>query len=380
MAGEPTRRRRSDARGLAGHIALAAAALLVTLGCVEIALRSFGPDRTEGTHDASRADGLPDAALYVRRPDGGVALRADAKVVVHGHAVSGRRVEIRTNALGFRGAPLGPRPPGVRRIAVLGDSVTFGDYVDEDETFPAALEAALRQRDPRVEVMNAGVGSIGVPDLPPLLESALAAEPDLVLVALYLNDAEPSLFVPPPAAWTRGSRLAALVEQRIAQRRVERAFRARMAARQPALDAFLAAHPIDPDADPRRDPRGFDREVVAAFTDWGYAWSPAAWREIEAGMSVLRDRARAANVAIAAVLLPVRLQVEASAVHAEPQALFAAAMERLGIPHADVLPALRREASAGAAPLYYDHCHYTPRGNRVVAAAIAAWLGSQPGS
>jgi lysophospholipase L1-like esterase len=287
--------------------------------------------------------------------------------------VSGRRVAIRTNAIGFRGPPLGAKPPGVRRLAVLGDSITFGDYVDEDETLPAAIEAVLRARGACVEVMNAGVGSVGVGDLPALLESALRAEPDEVLVALYLNDAEPSLFVPPPPPWARFSRLAALALQRAGHWRAERAWRTRMAARQPALEAFLASHAVDENADPLRDPRGFDREIVAAFADWGYAWSPAAWREIEAGMEILRDRARAADVAIGAVLLPVRLQVEASALRAEPQGSFATAMDRLGIPHHDVMPALRR-AAAEDRPLYYDHCHYTARGNRIVGEAIAAWL------
>jgi hypothetical protein len=33
---------------------------------------------------------------------------------------------------------------GELRILVLGDSITFGDYVDEDETYPAALERRLQ--------------------------------------------------------------------------------------------------------------------------------------------------------------------------------------------------------------------------------------------
>jgi lysophospholipase L1-like esterase len=250
---------------------------------------------------------------------------------------------------------------------MLGDSVTFGDYVAEDETLPAALERALAAHEHRVEVVNAGVGSIGAADMPPLLEQALGARPDLVLVGLYLNDAQRSLFLEPAHGWGRRSRAVAWLQGRVARWRVERAWNAQIEARRPALDAFLAGHRVD---------AGFDREVATAFADWGYAWSPQAWREIEAAVAPLRDRARGAGVPIAVVLLPVRLQVESEHLRAEPQRHFASTMERLGVPHGDVLPALRRAAATTTAPLFYDHCHYTPLGNQVVGEAIAAWLNA----
>ena len=64
------------------------------------------------------------------------------------------------------------RAPG-RRVLCLGDSYIFGDFVDDDEAFPAALQVALERRVPHrpLEVINAGVNGYTIID-----EAALAEE------------------------------------------------------------------------------------------------------------------------------------------------------------------------------------------------------------
>jgi hypothetical protein len=57
--------------------------------------------------------------------------------------------------------PLAPRP-GVLRIAIFGDSFTFGDEVRQDETWGAALERALAARGVAAEVLNFGVNAYGM--------------------------------------------------------------------------------------------------------------------------------------------------------------------------------------------------------------------------
>jgi lysophospholipase L1-like esterase len=382
MAREPTSRptprsaHRERLRRAVSRIALASGAVALALGALELALRAGSTQGAEPRDGATRvAAGIPDEALYVRTPEGGLALRPSARVVIRGHAVSGRTIEIRTNARGFRGGELEPRSAGRRRIVALGDSVTFGDYVEEGETWPAALERALAARGVRAEVVNAGVGSIGVADMGPLLAGPVrAVDPDLVLVALYLNDAQRSLFVAPPPRWVRRSRLLALVSARVARLRAEQEWHALLESRRGERERFLATHPTDDRADWRDDPRGFDREVAAAFADWGYAWSEGAWREIERGVASLREVARAHGLRLAVVLFPVRHQVESRALRSEPQRAFAAAMDRLGLPHGDPLLALRRMATSTTGSLFYDHCHYTPAGNAAVAEALADFV------
>src|SRR5581483_189566 len=55
--------------------------------------------------------------------------------------------------------PLPAEHDGVFRIVCLGDSITFGFNVDQDETFPRRLERLLNQRHPGhpVEVVNTAV-------------------------------------------------------------------------------------------------------------------------------------------------------------------------------------------------------------------------------
>ncbi len=103
--------------------------------------------------------------------------------------------EIRANSLGIRGPEIEiPRPPGVYRILMLGDSFTMGKGVAEDETFSARLEARLNRRvaelpHERYEVINAGVDSFS-----PLLEFLQlrhlhdAIEPNMVVVNIDMSD------------------------------------------------------------------------------------------------------------------------------------------------------------------------------------------------
>jgi lysophospholipase L1-like esterase len=100
-----------------------------------------------------------------------------------------REVRYRINADGFRDRIRSrPKPDGVFRILALGDSVTFGYGVEEDETYPMRLEASFAATD-RIEVLNLGVGGYN-----PYTEAMLLADlgpayqPDLVLVQFCIND------------------------------------------------------------------------------------------------------------------------------------------------------------------------------------------------
>jgi len=89
------------------------------------------------------------------------------------------------------------------------------------------------------------------------------------------------------------------------------------------------------------------------------------------GVAALRAESESQGVPLVVVLFPVRHQVEARPLRAEPQQAFAAGMNRMGLRHADPLDALRSTFTADPASLFYDHCHYTPRGNEIVAEPIA---------
>ena len=105
--------------------------------------------------------------------------------LTHGHPV-------RINAWGFRGAEwTATKPANTFRILVLGDSLTFGQGVEESEVYTTMMEKALVTRFPRqkVEVINTGVqGYSAVDEMNTLNKIGDLLKPDLVLMGFYEND------------------------------------------------------------------------------------------------------------------------------------------------------------------------------------------------
>ncbi|MBS1105929.1 MAG: putative GDSL-lipase [Deltaproteobacteria bacterium] len=108
------------------------------------------------------------------------------------HESADFRVGVRVNALGMRGAeqPL-EKPPGTRRLLVLGDSFAFGWGVEDAETFPARLEARWRSASHPIDVLDAAVpGYAADQHWIYLRERGFALAPDVIVLALCQNDAE----------------------------------------------------------------------------------------------------------------------------------------------------------------------------------------------
>ena len=106
--------------------------------------------------------------------------------------VARAEVDYRINALGLRGPETTlDKPAGVKRVAVLGDSVAFGYWVDEKDAFPRQLEAMLGAGGARVEVLDFGVPGYNLDqETEALRAKALEFSPDLVVIAFCLNDLE----------------------------------------------------------------------------------------------------------------------------------------------------------------------------------------------
>ena len=90
------------------------------------------------------------------------------------------------NARGYRGREYGPRKaPGRTRIVMLGDSITFGHRVRDDQTFSAILDS----RTGRFEVVNLGVEGYGTDqELIVLQGEGLGYRPDVVILNFCPND------------------------------------------------------------------------------------------------------------------------------------------------------------------------------------------------
>jgi len=105
---------------------------------------------------------------------------------------------VRTNEHGLRRTGQSytkTKPPGALRILLVGDSVTYGLWVREGETFGERLRALLAERmAPReVEVINAGVpGYSSWQGLAYFRRAGVAFEPDYATVCFGYNDQNPS--------------------------------------------------------------------------------------------------------------------------------------------------------------------------------------------
>ncbi len=104
------------------------------------------------------------------------------------------RVDVRTSAVALRGADPDPTH-AYPRVLGLGDSLTFGQGVREQETF---LQVFAEHASRRVEVLNAGVPSWNLAsEVAWLGELGWPLAPDLVLVCTYVNDVEASVMLAP---------------------------------------------------------------------------------------------------------------------------------------------------------------------------------------
>jgi lysophospholipase L1-like esterase len=337
-----------------------------------------------------------------------------------------------TNSQGLRERELPlPKPPGLARIFLAGDSFTEGVGVSDDQTFVARLERYLRDRGANVQTINGGLNGAGPRDYGRLfLEVGSRYQPDGLVLCIYANDVSDT---PPdarsqdldPTPPVRSGSRAALhrgwphVYTLLLQLRYERL--QRESTRPDDLVAAVSRRArqlgIPPDRIARWKAR-LPAELVAAANEGrfnGYVlshgllrpdWWTAAldldtadakqrFRAMCEVLSAVVARGRQRGVAAAAVFLPSRLQYDASlyvpgasnlwrevGVEVRPewsreetelQRRLRSWAEREGIPFLDLTPRFREAIRKGQLTWSLDE-HWTAEGHRVAACAIGAWL------
>jgi lysophospholipase L1-like esterase len=262
-----------------------------------------------------------------------------------------RRVAPQQNADGFRDESFDrPRAGGERRVLVIGDSFAFGFGIDDRaRTFPAALEAELSSAHP-TDVFNAGVpGADSERELAVLEQTLPRVDPDLVLLAWFVNDAESNAC---KQEYVQQSRLLPLISDVLLRhsalwRRLE-----------PALVAVCV----------RCGAKASYLDHLRRLYD---APSGARWSQRAAFIGLL-ERARHGDRHVAVVLFPL---VEDFDDHplAEVHTLLRATCAQAGVPCFDLHDVLRHEPAESLQTSALDH-HLNEKGCALAARAVARFV------
>lgn len=158
-------------------LSLALASLLAALLLVEAGLRVSGYQPLHAIGQGSE---------LVIRPCSDPDLQYE---LTPGASTRAWDVDVHINEEGMRGATGEPGNYSGTRVLVLGDSIAFGNYLREEDTFPAQL-AAILKAEGDYQVLNLAVPGYDIlQELAALQARGLAYRPDRVIVAFCLNDA-----------------------------------------------------------------------------------------------------------------------------------------------------------------------------------------------
>jgi lysophospholipase L1-like esterase len=319
---------------------------------------------------SSCAAGLLLAELVVRATLGAplserlpvMKMRADPErgwemVPGQAHYTYQERVEV--NALGLRGPELAPKRPGERRILYLGDSLVYGQGVAEGETQPAALERALRERDPGSEwsVVNAGHRSYGMSqELALLAELGASIQPDVVLLGWYWNDVDERDVEGTYARLKdRGELYFDTGNELEGAQRL--GWHAKQLLRRSAL--LMLVHDLTA-------PRG--RPYAPEYLD-------RVWQRTERNLARLESLCAALGAAPVVVLVPDAHRIEGGEATRAFEERMAELARARGLPVIELLPALvALHARTARLPVLPFDGHYDAEGNRAMAEHLAERL------
>jgi hypothetical protein len=374
-------------RELALNTGLVLSSVIFAVLAVEAGLRLFAEAPLYARYMADvqqeniDSEGLPDPGFYEYTPTG-VRLRINASGYVHNHSLVGGSVPLRTNQYGFRGPAI---VSDERKLAIfLGDSITIADYLVEEETFVHLVGELSRSGNHPLQTVNAGVGSTSIEEQYNLLhETGRLAEPDIVVLNLYLNDwhASPAMFLIPIPRALRWSRAAQMYYQKKSVEAHEAGMDETGGWIPEAVQAgwkqaaILEFPPAAEEGDWARDRAAYNFLMQQWFWDWGSAYSAGARERIFYFARKIIDVSREIDAQLVVVIHPTSFQVEAEFDTNEPQIAFVEYFENAGVPVFDLLPAMREHyRNNPEVPLFYDHCHHSPAGAAFVANHIYPFI------
>lgn len=274
------------------------------------------------------------------------------------------------------------KPPGVHRIAVIGDSIAFGNSVAAAANFSAQLEGLLAKYfrgpgEPAVEVLNFGVTGYSFLQVMETLRSrVLDFDPDVVVYAYALNDPQEyslemdhllAQLTEAEERYVLLDRSESLLQRSRLLRLVRYLFGQRSATRREAP----VWHEDDPQFLALRE--GRFAEYFAEIHR-----SPETWGPIAAGLDRLADLSAARQLPVHAMIFPLFTDFEPYPIP-EVHARLRRAFEARSIPVLDLLDHFACFARTRGSEIAADALHPNKRGHALAAVALLHHLLSTGG-
>jgi len=343
------------------HARTAVIVLLINLGVLlaaELAARWL--------HLPDRMNGFPRRTLLATDdPDLPYHLRPGVETYARG-------MNVRINELGLRGPTTTREPrPGVHRVLALGGSTTFGEGLEEEDSFPAALERELNAAGSACyEVLNAGVeGYNSTAELAFLRQRGLPLQPRTVLVGFSLDDFQDSPVMGPYGVLTR------TVDARVPTCSLGNASALYLSVYWFAKTGFtIPWHDLSAQRPTSNGPEfaEIDRKL-ARQRKQTYRLKPnQQWEAMVEALHGFSHEAKAHGLRLLLVIIPDGDQVGVAEPDLHPQRKILAICADAGLDCLDLQPAL--DAAAAQEVVYFDGAHPNAAGQRVMARKVAEHL------
>ncbi len=257
----------------------------------------------------------PDVLIHNTKK--GRRLIPNANAIIKNHHLSKRDIKVKINSLGFRDKeiPIQKKNNEIR-VLVLGDSITWGDYLQVEEVYVDRIEKYLdKLPDNRTfEVINAGVGDTGLKEqVDILMETGISVSPDIVILAFYMNDSRPP--------WGFQAELGHsgwLRRNSIVLSKVYNNFILWKWIKNKGKDRFKWIYEYK-NINWQDNKQTFLELAGMAKYDWGAAWDPKSWEILNPYFTKLKELAEENKFRVLLVVFPVTFQVYADYTENYPQ-------------------------------------------------------------
>jgi lysophospholipase L1-like esterase len=344
----------------------------------------LGEILTRALNLVDRANGFP-RSLFMSADDPGLSYQM--RPGVRGRV---RGVEVRTNQLGFRGPEINAEPlTGTHRVVILGDSVTFGFRMPEEEIFPSlmarqldqtragnpsAASQASGQPEPKWEILNFGVEGYNTQaELQVLRTTGLRVDPQTVVLVVNLNDYDATPGVGPRGVLTlnRGEAVSPWSPMHVSEFYLLLQWLWRTGG-----SVWFGAPASDPPTD--TEPREFkplDIYVSALRKEYWRHPTDGRMNEMLTAMRQLARITDAHGIRLLVVILPDGDQIGPAEPDLSPQKRLAAFCQQEDLECLDLYPIF---AASPVPNLFMDIMHPNAAGHQLISAAIVERLTGVP--